>query len=71
MIKLLSFLNLLDDSGNLSITNIALIAFFTKILFSPQLDGASVVAMVSLLANYMHKRSVISQDSSNDKTTNP
>lgn len=57
----LRFLNLLDDSGNLSITNCALIAFIVKILISPLIDGPSVIALVSLLANYMHKRQRVSQ----------
>lgn len=56
MKKILVFLNMLDQSGNLSITNCALIAFLVKILVSPQLDGPSVIGLVGLLGNYMHKR---------------
>lgn len=69
MIKVLQFLNLLDDGNSLSISNCALIAFIIKIMLSPQLDGPSVVALVSLLLNYMHKRHVNSQDSNNDQQT--
>lgn len=64
--KILQFLNILDDSGNLSITNCALIAFLVKILLSPQLDGPSVVGLVGLLANYCHKRQVNNQGNLDD-----
>lgn len=59
MMKALAFLNLLDESGQgLSLTNLGLYAIMIKILVAPMIDGPSVVALVSLLANYIHKRSV-------------
>lgn len=60
--KILAFLNLLDESGqSISLTNVGLYAIMIKILASPMIDGPSVVALVSLLANYIHKRQVISK----------
>lgn len=66
--KFLAFMNLLDESGNaISLTNLGLWAIMVKILISPMIDGPSVVALVSLLVNYMHKRNAVSKDSNNDR----
>ncbi len=56
--RLLSFLNLLDSDGNLSITNIAVIVMVTKIALMTQMTGVDAVALVSTLLNYSHKRIV-------------
>lgn len=58
MNKVLSFLNLLDDSGNLSITNIAVIVCVVKMATSAQFSGAEVGALMATLLNYIHKRAV-------------
>lgn len=60
MLKLLKFLNLLDGSGAaLSLTNIGLVAILIKIVCAKDLDWPSLVALVSTLANYMHKRTQV------------
>ncbi len=56
MQRLLSFLNLLDASGNLSITNIAVIVGITKMAFAHQFSGVDATALVGTLLNYAHKR---------------
>lgn len=62
MLRVLSFLNLLDDSGHsISLTNIGFIAILFKILISPSVDWPSMVSLIGLLVNYMHKRTVNSQ----------
>lgn len=63
MRKLLSFLNLLDGEGNLSITNIAVIVGITKMALMSQMSGVDAVALVGTLMNYAHKRVISSRDS--------
>lgn len=58
MKKILSFLNLLDAAGNLSITNIAVITAVTKMAFASQFGGVDAVALIGTLLNYGHKRYV-------------
>ena len=50
------FFNVLDVSGNLSITNIGVIVCITKVALAPTVDVASVGALVATLLNYIHKR---------------
>lgn len=54
--KALSFLNLLDTAGNLSITNIAVIVGVAKMALMTQMSGCDAVGLVSVLLNYGHKR---------------
>lgn len=56
MKRLLTFLNLLDNSGNLSITNVAVIICLVKIAMASQFSGTEVGALVATLLNYSHKR---------------
>lgn len=58
MKRLLTFLNLLDNSGNLSITNVAVIICLVKIAMASQFSGTEVGALVATLLNYSHKRFV-------------
>lgn len=53
--KLLSFLNLLDAEGKISITNTAMYAIMVKVLVS-DFDWPSAVALFTLCLNYMDKR---------------
>lgn len=66
MIRILSFLNLLDDSNRLSITNIALIGLILKMVCASNVDWPSIVAVIAAFGNYSHKRIVNSQGVSND-----
>ena len=58
MKRVLTFLNLLDNGGNLSITNIAVLICLYKIAASAQFSGTEVGALVATLLNYAHKRLV-------------
>lgn len=65
--KVLSFFNLLDQAGNLSITNVAVIVCVVKMALSSQFSGMDVGALVGTLLNYAHKRqcSVTGTDANN------
>jgi hypothetical protein len=54
--RLLKFLSLVDRSGNLSITNIAVIVCITKIAIAPTFTVTEVGALMLSLFNYAHKR---------------
>jgi len=56
MKRILSFLNLLDNDGNLSISNIAVIVCVTKIAIAPHFSITEVGALLVSLLNYAHKR---------------
>lgn len=56
--KVLTFLNLLDNTGNLSISNVAVIVCITKMALVTQLSGVDSVALIGTLLNYAHKRIV-------------
>lgn len=58
--RIMLFLNLLDTTGNLSITNIAVIVCIVKMAMSSQFSGMDVGALMVTLLNYAHKRSIIS-----------
>lgn len=58
MKRVLTFLNLLDNGGNLSITNVAVIICLVKIAMAAQFSGTEVGALVATLINYGHKRMV-------------
>lgn len=69
--KTLRFLNLVDRSCNLSITNIAVIVLITKIAMAPTLDWQTAAALLVTLLNYAHKRketnSIVKLDSVQNK----
>lgn len=71
MLKILAFLNLLDDSNRLSITNIALIGLLIKMCVASNTDWPSMVAVITAFGNYAHKRVVNSQGASNDDSNGP
>ena len=70
--KTLDFFNILDYSGDkLSLTNLAFIAIIIKVIKAPTLDPQTVIALVTLCANYLHKRYESSRQESqspSDKT---
>lgn len=59
LIKILNFFSLLDEAGNLSITNLAVIVCVTKIATAPEFSMAEMGALIATLLNYIHKRHVI------------
>lgn len=58
MNKVLSFFNLLDAEGNLSITNLAVIVVLVKLAISPSASLTEAGTLLIALANYAHKRAV-------------
>ena len=56
MKRLLTFLNLLDNNSNLSITNVAVVICLVKMALSAQFNGMDVGALMATLLNYAHKR---------------
>lgn len=57
MKKVLDFLCLLSDDGErLSLTNLALISLTVKMLAAPNLDWPATITMMTVFANYAHKR---------------
>lgn len=69
--RILGFLNLLDDGGNLSITNIGVYALICKFLISAHADWPSSVALIGTLLNYAHKRQVNNDSRSNSPEPGP
>lgn len=55
MTKILSFFNIVDRNGRLSLTNLALIIVLVKIIFSP-FDFSGAAILLPVLASYMQKR---------------
>ena len=66
MKRILDFCNLLGQDGRLSITNIALIALVVKMCASPSLDWPAVVTLITVFANYMHKRKTINDSTESE-----
>lgn len=63
----LAFCNVLDYNGNLSISNLSVIALISKLVITSNPDIATVgVTAVSIL-NYMHKRSSNAETGSSSK----
>ena len=63
--RLATFLNLLDNDGNLSITNIAVIVGITKMALAHQFSGVDATSLVATLLNYAHKRVINDNANSN------
>lgn len=63
LLKILSFCNILDDSGNLSLTNLAFIAMVAKLVLTKNPDYATLGATVATVLNYMHKRNTNNENS--------
>lgn len=56
--RFLKFLNLLDNGGNLSITNVAVIVCVVKMALAAQMSGCDLGALMAVVANYAHKRAI-------------
>lgn len=67
ILKVLKFLNLLDDSGCLSITNLAVIIAIIK-MASSHVAPVDAGALFASLLNYAHKRYTNAQGESSAKT---
>ena len=58
MQTILTKLRFLDEQGNLSITNVAMMVLIGKIGFAQQIDWPTVAGLLMALANYGYKRHV-------------
>lgn len=56
MKKVLTFLNLLDATGNLSISNVAVCVCIAKLAMAHPFSLTEVGALLVSLLNYAHKR---------------
>jgi hypothetical protein len=66
--KILDFLSLMgDDKESLSLTNIALVVLTLKMALSPTLDWPAVVTIMTVFANYAHKRDTRKSDEAGQK----
>lgn len=59
LLRATQFLRLTDEQGNLSITNLALIAVLVKLVATPQLPVAELLAFVASMVGYNVKRFVV------------
>jgi hypothetical protein len=59
MIKALTFLRLIDENGELSLTNLAVIAALINVALQFDVDVYDVVALGITLASYQFKRTVL------------
>lgn len=55
ILRSLAFFNLLDAQGNLSITNILVIAMGVKVLSLPEIDLTAFAAFATVVVNYRMK----------------
>ena len=56
--RVFTILKLIDDKGELSLTNIGVMVLLTKIALAPAVDLPSVGALMLTLLSYGHKRHV-------------
>lgn len=56
MEKVMKYLNLLDSSGNLSITNLAVLITLVRLAISPSASITEAGSLLVALASYSHKR---------------
>jgi hypothetical protein len=55
-IRILQFLRVADESGNLSLTNLALAATLIRLLMQPELAIADIATFVATILGYQFKR---------------
>lgn len=56
MKQILSFFNLLDTEGKLSISNVAVVVVLVKLAIAPAASLTEAGSLLVVLANYAHKR---------------
>lgn len=57
--RALTFLRILDDNANLSLTNISVIGVVGKIVSSGAISQTDVLALLAVLANYAIKKAIV------------
>jgi hypothetical protein len=63
------FLHIIDDDGQLDLTDLAFIAIIVKIMCSSTLDFPAVVTLATVCINKMHRRQVDSTSSLADDSS--
>lgn len=58
--RALQILRITDENGNISITNVALVAVLVKLMLTPQLATADLLAFVASMVGYNVKRFAVS-----------
>lgn len=56
LIRTLQFFRVVDESGNLSLTNIALVVVLVSLVNRPELSVADIGSLVAAIAGYQFKR---------------
>jgi len=62
IVRIATFLRLVDDDGKLNIADLAFMIILTKIAFSSSIDWASMVVLATTCLNSMHQRHVDAKD---------
>ena len=71
MKSFLNFFSILDNEGNLSISNLAVIVVLVKLAIAPTASLTEAGALLVTLANYAHKRIVNQQATNTPEEVNP
>lgn len=67
--RVAQFLRITDDNGNVSITNIALVAVLVKLMLTPQLATADLLAFVASMVGYNVKRFAVNPNATAEDDT--
>lgn len=57
--RLLTFVRALDDKGNLSITNLSVVAMLVKVFSSGAVSQTDLIALVAVILNYAIKKIMV------------
>lgn len=60
--KIAKFLHIIDDFGQLDLTDLAFICIIIKIMMSSNLDWPSVIVLATACMNKMHRRSKVPKE---------
>src|SRR5688572_26794815 len=66
MMRVLTFLRLVDENGNLSLTNIAVIVSLVKLAMTPTVSMTDTGALLVSVLNYAYKRFSQAPDADDD-----
>lgn len=61
IISTLRFLRIVDSEGNISLSNIAMVATLVRLLVAPATSVADLVAFLGTVANYSIRRAITQQ----------
>lgn len=67
--RVAQFMRVTDENGNISITNLALVAVLVKLLLTPQLATADLLAFLASMVGYNVKRFVANPNAAASEDT--